>query len=384
MPRSKCGRTVAKPVLQGFEMRSPACHNGGMAYSSTTYQAQWRSGKTKVLRVPETLAEEVLQYAHELDGSDCVRETQTVYRTAANVALYEPVNVASVPQRSPFRYPGGKTWLIPYIRTWLSSVKKRPSVLVEPFAGGGIVGLTAAFERLADHVVLVEKDSDVASVWRTILGGQADWLAHRIETFDLNEKTVRTILDSHPTSQRERAFATIVRNRVQRGGILAPGAGVVKSGENGKGLFSRWYPATLSKRIQAIASEKQHLSFIEGDGMEVLNAYSDDENAAFFVDPPYTFAAKRLYSHWQIDHRALFAALKKVKGPVLLTYDNTGEIESLAMEFGFDVQSIAMKNTHHARMTELLAGKDLTWLRNAQASHESRLQTAQGILEFPR
>lgn len=26
------------------------------------------------------------------------------------------VNVASVPQRSPFRYPGGKTWLVPHIR----------------------------------------------------------------------------------------------------------------------------------------------------------------------------------------------------------------------------------------------------------------------------
>ena len=29
------------------------------------------------------------------------------------------VNVASVPQRSPLRYPGGKTWLIPHIREWL-------------------------------------------------------------------------------------------------------------------------------------------------------------------------------------------------------------------------------------------------------------------------
>ena len=26
------------------------------------------------------------------------------------------VNVASVPHRSPFRYPGGKTWLVPRIR----------------------------------------------------------------------------------------------------------------------------------------------------------------------------------------------------------------------------------------------------------------------------
>lgn len=46
------------------------------------------------------------------------------------------VNVASVPQRSPFRYPGGKTWLIPRIRQWLRSRPERPHVLIEPFAAG--------------------------------------------------------------------------------------------------------------------------------------------------------------------------------------------------------------------------------------------------------
>ncbi len=64
------------------------------------------------------------------------------------------VNVASVPQRSPLRYPGGKTWLVPYIRQWLYSRQPRPQKLIEPFAGGASVGLTAAFEDLADQVVL--------------------------------------------------------------------------------------------------------------------------------------------------------------------------------------------------------------------------------------
>src|SRR5437763_455158 len=90
------------------------------------------------------------------------------------------VNVASVPQRSPFRYPGGKTWLIPRIRQWLFSRPECPAQLIEPFAGGGIVGLTVAFEELADHVVMVEKDDQVAAVWETILNGGNRRLADRI------------------------------------------------------------------------------------------------------------------------------------------------------------------------------------------------------------
>jgi len=53
------------------------------------------------------------------------------------------VNVSSIPQRSPFRYPGGKTWFVPIVRQWLRSLDKKPKLLIEPFAGGAIVGLTA-------------------------------------------------------------------------------------------------------------------------------------------------------------------------------------------------------------------------------------------------
>src|SRR5437016_2320426 len=74
------------------------------------------------------------------------------------------VNVASVSKLSPFRYPGGKTWLIPHVRRCLLSRTPSPSELIEPFAGGAIVGLTAAFERLADSGVLIEKD---VAVWHT-------------------------------------------------------------------------------------------------------------------------------------------------------------------------------------------------------------------------
>ena len=164
----------------------------------------------------------------------------------------EVINVASVPQRSPFRYPGGKTWLVPRIRQWLRSLGQRPSVLIEPFAGGGIVGLTAGFEALADHVVFVELDQQVAAVWQTILGGEAAWLADRILSFEMTLDHARAVLAAKAGNTREQAFQTILKNRTFHGGILAPGATFIKHGENGKGLQSRWYAETLARRIEAI------------------------------------------------------------------------------------------------------------------------------------
>jgi len=84
------------------------------------------------------------------------------------------VNVASVPQRSPFRYPGGKTWLVPRVRQWLASLPVKPAKFIEPFAGGAIVGITVAFEQLAELVILVERDEQVAAVWQTIINTKVE------------------------------------------------------------------------------------------------------------------------------------------------------------------------------------------------------------------
>lgn len=278
-------------------------------------------------------------------------------------ALAKIVNVASIPQRSPFRYPGGKTWFVPYARLWLRAQPAPVDEVIEPFAGGAVVGLTAAFEGLARKVTLVERDPDVAAVWRTILNGRGKRLAERIIDFDLRPESIRAVLAARPRSVEDRAFATIVRNRVQRGGILAPGAGLMKYGENGRGIASRWYPRTLAKRILDIVGLRKRINFIEGDGVSYIEQNAYRPNVVYFVDPPYTVAGRRLYRYSEIDHRHLFSLAKRLTGDFLMTYDNTKEIRALAAEFGFDFQGVAMKNTHHARMTELLIGKDLDWLR---------------------
>ena len=51
---------------------------------------------------------------------------------------------------------------------------------------------------------------------------------------------------------------------------------------------------------------------------------------------------------------------KKSKNTFILTAE---EIQELASEFGFETRAVAMKNTHHAEMNELLVGKHLSWCR---------------------
>lgn len=276
------------------------------------------------------------------------------------------VNVSSVPQRSLFRYPGGKTWLVPRIRQWLQSMESSPELFVEPFAGGGIVGLTVAFEELAGKVLMVELDEDVSSVWETILGDDGEWLADRILRFELTEDSARQVVADSPSTTRDRAFKTIVRNRTLHGGILAPGSRFIRSGEAGKGITSRWYPDTLARRIRDIAAIRERIEFRRGDGIMSMTEYAKRPRAAFFIDPPYTAGGKkagnRLYAHHSLDHELLFSTAEKLKGDFLMTYDNASEIEALAKRHGFTTRAVAMKNTHHAVMNELMIARNLDWL----------------------
>ncbi len=277
-------------------------------------------------------------------------------------AIVRPVNVASVKQRSPFRYPGGKTWFVPYAIQWLKQFENNITY-IEPFAGGGIVGLTCAFENYAQEVILVEKDDDIAAVWQAILGKDGKWLSRQIIEFELTKENVETVFTKKSSALREKAFEIFLRNRLQHGGILANGAGLIKNGENGKGLASRWYPGTLSRRIEDIVAIKDKITFIHGDGFRIIEEYSHDKNAVFFIDPPYVQAARRLYRYFDIDHEQLFSLVSHIKGDFLMTYDEAEEIKRLADRYHFEVERVPMKTTLHYQKYELVIGRDLRWLR---------------------
>ncbi len=74
-------------------------------------------------------------------------------------------------------------------------------------------------------------------------------------------------------------------------------------------------------------------------------------------------SGKRLYKHSEVDHDKLFSLVSKLRGDFLMTYDYSDMVTKLAYEFGFDVRTIRMTNTHHKVMREILIGKDLRWFK---------------------
>lgn len=263
---------------------------------------------------------------------------------------------------SPFRYPGGKSWFTEIARRWLRSQEKPLKILVEPFGGGAGISLLAANERLVEQSVFAEIDRDVAATWETVLNGHATWLANEILAFRVSRKRVEMKLKEVPKTDHERAFQCLLKNRTARGGVLSKGAGLIRRGEDGKGLSSRWYPETLAKRIKAISGLKNQLHFRQGDGFEVISEYLQRTDAVFFVDPPYTQAARRLYRHWSIDHEKLFKVMRDAKGDVLMTYDDTKEVRMWARRYGFQVRKLSMRTTHHQQKQELMIAQDFDWL----------------------
>lgn len=291
-------------------------------------------------------------------------------------ATVKPVNVASVPQRSPFRYPGGKTWFVPTFRRWVNSISFKPDFLIEPFAGGSIISLTALFENLVEKVVMIERDSEVAAVWEAVMAGHTEWLADRILNFNLSHENLAKELKTPSSDVKQRAFQTILKNRTLHGGILAEGSGLLKNGENGKGIKSRWYPQTLAKRILNLDVVKERMIFFKVDALEILPNYAENSRTIFFIDPPYTAggkkAGKRLYRHSDLDHERLFQIAQSLQGDFLMTYDHADEVKILARKHGFQMRLIPMNNTHHAQMFELVIGKNLSWLDDLQKVHEKQ------------
>ena len=72
------------------------------------------------------------------------------------------------------------------------------------------------------------------------------------------------------------------------------------------------------------------------------------------------------YTHYELDHEKLFQKCTALKGDFIMTYDNAPEVEELAKKYRLQAMPIPMKNTHHAKMKELVIGRNLGWMEEIE------------------
>ncbi len=265
-----------------------------------------------------------------------------------------------------FRYPGGKRWLSPDI-SFLSFTFGRyinltyadggsgrihltPTFLLEPFAGGAVVGLSLLDQNLIEHLVLVEKDPRVASFWRTALSDSR--FADRVERFRCTRKNVEAVC-ANP--DRDPAFWTLVKNRCSVGGNLK--GGLMRD------VSCRWNGKVHAAALRKICSLSFRIQCIEGDGIDALRKHADDPSAAAFVDPPYVAAGKSLYNQWQVDHAAIFDVLAKWKGLWVMSYDSAPEIRRLLKKHRFVYREAPMR-TNKGKVKKELIMRSIPVLRH--------------------
>ncbi len=291
------------------------------------------------------------QSAARSNGKLGGRPPKGMYRERVPVVNRPAVKLttlASIEKLQVLRYPGAKRWLVRHVAQ--SVVSKRPKLFVEPFCGSAVVGLSLLHADLVDELVLYELDRRVAAFWRRALEDSS--FATEVRNFSCTRKNVEKVI-ANP--ERDLGMWTLVQNRCGYGGRL--GSGLLRHGDNGKGVASRWNAGSLYAMLRQIRALSGRIHFVEGDGLRGLLAHNDCGNASF-VDAPYSLGpdgpARQLYEHHRLNHGKLFAVLAAWQGRWIATYRDSPEARALARVHRLCYRRMPMRTTAHKTKIELI------------------------------
>lgn len=232
---------------------------------------------------------------------------------------------------SPLRYPGGKRKLSGLIGSVVEEVAGRPSLFVEPFAGGAAVAIDLLENNLVERIALSDLDELVAAFWNCVFSRDADDLADMIEGCAVDVPTWKTLKTSTPEDRLGRAFKCLYLNRTSFSGSLhrnaGPVGGVAQGGQYK--IDARFNRARVAARVRQLATQKERVAFVENcdyrtTAAKVTQMREDKRNVVFYVDPPFFAKAERLYrrAFSTADHENLASFVETgFPGRWILSYD---------------------------------------------------------------
>ena len=239
---------------------------------------------------------------------------------------------------SPLRYPGGKTKILPIIKSMIKK-SRHSGTYVEPFAGGAGVALGLLFDGCVDNIIINDFDKSIYSIWRAILT-DSDKLIQLIKqtpiSIDEWHKQKSIYINQNKKYSLELGFSALYLNRTNRSGILNAGP-IGGLNQNGKYLIdARFNKEELIRRIEKIASYKNKIKLYNYEiNSFIKNVVPKYKNSFIYFDPPYFKKGKDLYKNFftQRDHERLSMQIKGLSNDWIVSYDNESYIKSLYNDY---------------------------------------------------
>lgn len=233
---------------------------------------------------------------------------------------------------SPLRYPGGKSQLTPFVVEVLRTNNLFDCTYVEPFAGGAGIAWTLLLSGYVSEVWINDFDPAIHAFWHAVLNN-TDELCDRIEQTPVTIEEwhrQRAIQAKSTTSQLDLGYSTFFLNRTNRSGILKGGVigGLQQTGDYLIGC--RFNKIDLVAKIRRIAMYRDQVRLTRMDAEQFIKREFKklSRHALVNVDPPYYRRGPELYCSFYVhqDHAMLADAVRGIKQPWMLTYDDTPEI----------------------------------------------------------
>jgi DNA adenine methylase len=207
---------------------------------------------------------------------------------------------------------------------------------LEPYAGGGAVGLSLLLKGLVSKIHINDLDTAVYDFWYCVINDTESLLQliNDTEVSIENWHKFKHILDNKAGfSQIERGFATFFLNRTNRSGILKAGVIGGKKQDGMWKLDSRYNKSNLSLRIKKIADKKDSILVYNEDANHLLDRCEDflPKKYLIYLDPPYYVKGQGLYRNYYSDddHEDIKNTLSKLNRSWLVSYDNSEEIKEI-------------------------------------------------------
>ncbi|WP_394792451.1 DNA adenine methylase [Rhodoferax sp.] len=236
---------------------------------------------------------------------------------------------------TPLRYPGGKTQMTPLVQDIMQVNNLAQCVYCEPFAGGAGIACRLLVEGAIAEAWINDIDPSIYNFWDCVLTATDD-LCELIQTTPITMeewRRQREIQQQPNVSKLALGFSTLFLNRTNRSGILKGG---VIGGQEQKGnypLDCRFNKVDLIRKVRRLSIYRDQIRLTSQDARSYIDntVCKLPTHSLVNIDPPYFDKGPELYTSFYKadDHAALAKAVRAIKKPWMLTYDDVPAIQKL-------------------------------------------------------